>query len=624
MSKQKKIIRTDNLAAFKRKLFDILNLKADKSEIPTSLPANGGNADTVNGHTVNFDIPANAKFTDTTYSNATTTSAGLMSADDKTKLNNLSNIDVSSKMDKDSAICTSSFSMYRKAGTTVGSGSVTLGNGCEASRLNCFASGYYTTATGDHSCSQGFNTTASGAESHAEGYMTAASGAAAHTEGSRTIAIGLSAHAEGHYFNNITDIDGNNMANTTASGTGSHAEGANTYADKNASHAEGCGTKAINDQAHAEGLMTKANGKNSHAEGQRTTASAEDAHAEGYMTVASQEEAHAEGTRTLASGYAAHAEGTYRSNYTDSSGVRACRATNRGSHAEGISTQATADAAHAEGENTQAKGLHSHAEGINTLAFSTNAHAEGEGTIANNDNIHVCGRYNGDVIIGNTGDAFIIGNGTSDTSRSNAFRVTFNGYTYGFGMFNSSGADYAEFIKPWFDDNPNNEDRIGYFVTIKNGKLYFAEPNDYIVGITSGNPCVVGNSDENWLGRWQRDEFNRVIMEDVEEEINEVINEKTGEFIRKKTGKIIKNARFKENPNYDSTQQYIERKDRPEWDYVGMIGVLPLRDDGTCIAGGFAKCGENGIATAADGWDCHKTFFVIERINENVISVEMR
>lgn len=35
---------------------------------PTSLPANGGNAATVNGHTVNSDVPANAKFTDTTYS----------------------------------------------------------------------------------------------------------------------------------------------------------------------------------------------------------------------------------------------------------------------------------------------------------------------------------------------------------------------------------------------------------------------------------------------------------------------------------------------------------------------------------------------------------------------------
>ena len=37
----------------------------DLSNKPTSLPANGGNSATVNGHTVNADVPANAKFTDT-------------------------------------------------------------------------------------------------------------------------------------------------------------------------------------------------------------------------------------------------------------------------------------------------------------------------------------------------------------------------------------------------------------------------------------------------------------------------------------------------------------------------------------------------------------------------------
>lgn len=40
---------------------------AKKTEIPTELPANGGNSSTVNGHTVNSDVPANAKFTDTVY-----------------------------------------------------------------------------------------------------------------------------------------------------------------------------------------------------------------------------------------------------------------------------------------------------------------------------------------------------------------------------------------------------------------------------------------------------------------------------------------------------------------------------------------------------------------------------
>lgn len=41
--------------------------KANKTEIPTELPAKGGDSATVNGHTVKSDVPENAVFTDTVY-----------------------------------------------------------------------------------------------------------------------------------------------------------------------------------------------------------------------------------------------------------------------------------------------------------------------------------------------------------------------------------------------------------------------------------------------------------------------------------------------------------------------------------------------------------------------------
>lgn len=47
------------------------------------------NAGTVNGHSVAVDVPSDAEFTDTTYEEATTSTAGLLSSSDKTKLNNL-------------------------------------------------------------------------------------------------------------------------------------------------------------------------------------------------------------------------------------------------------------------------------------------------------------------------------------------------------------------------------------------------------------------------------------------------------------------------------------------------------------------------------------------------------
>ena len=44
-----------------------LSSYAKTEDIPTELPANGGNADTVNNHTVNTDVPSDAVFTDTVY-----------------------------------------------------------------------------------------------------------------------------------------------------------------------------------------------------------------------------------------------------------------------------------------------------------------------------------------------------------------------------------------------------------------------------------------------------------------------------------------------------------------------------------------------------------------------------
>ena len=41
--------------------------KSQITDFPTSMPANGGNSTTVNGHTVKSDVPENAKFTDTVY-----------------------------------------------------------------------------------------------------------------------------------------------------------------------------------------------------------------------------------------------------------------------------------------------------------------------------------------------------------------------------------------------------------------------------------------------------------------------------------------------------------------------------------------------------------------------------
>ncbi|ABX43305.1 phage upper tail fiber protein [Lachnoclostridium phytofermentans] len=51
---------------------------SDITDLPESLPANGGNADTVNNHTVKSDVPSNAKFTDTVYAHPETHDAKMI------------------------------------------------------------------------------------------------------------------------------------------------------------------------------------------------------------------------------------------------------------------------------------------------------------------------------------------------------------------------------------------------------------------------------------------------------------------------------------------------------------------------------------------------------------------
>jgi len=85
-------------------------------------------------------------------------------------------------------------------------------------------------------------------------------------------------------------------------------------------------------------------------------------------------------------------------------------------HAEGFRTSASGDYSHAEGYQTIASGSYSHAEGNNTQALGSTSHAEGIGTSAAGIGQHVQGRYN---ITSSTPSAFIIGNGESNSTRSN-------------------------------------------------------------------------------------------------------------------------------------------------------------------------------------------------------------
>lgn len=215
--------------------------------------------------------------------------------------------------------------------------------------------------------------------------------------------------------------------------------------------------------------------------------------------------------------------------------------------------------------------------------------------------------------------AFMIGNGSSDSSRSNAFRVNYNGTIYATNSTIATGADYAEYFE-WADGNPNGEDRVGLFVTFDERdpeKIKTASPGDYILGIVSGHPNTIGNGDEDWRGRYVLDDFGRYIEETYEYE--EIWTDKDG----KVNTETREGIRYKENPDYDPEEQYIPREERSEWSAIGMVGVLSVYDDGTCQVNGYCRCGEGGAATLAEE-RTFDTYRVIQRINDNIIKVVIK
>ena len=419
-------------------------------------------------------------------------------------------------------------------------------------------------------------------------------------------ADGKYSHAEGYY-------------NTIYSNAHySHIEGTDNIIFGLNSHCEGAKNRNMSDYSHAEGYETTVSGDYSHAEGNKTTASDHYSHAEGNKTTASGRCSHAEGSGTTASGSCSHAEGSG----TTASGYY--------SHAEGDNTTASGDYSHAEGNNTTANNYSSHAEGYKTTASGNTSHAEGDNTTASNHCSHASGKYNvamteGGSVSNTTGTAFVIGNGTDSSALSNAFSVQFDGTVKAQSTITASTtADYAEFFE-WLDGNPDNEDRVGYFVALDGDKIKIASnEDDYILGVISGEPFVLGNGDcDTWNEMYLHDEFRRTIYEPAPK-VKEVLDEEghpTGEY--EVVEGEYEGTRPVLNHKYDPSKVYISRFKRKEWSPVGMLGVLAVRHDGTAKVNGYVTVNKDGIATACDK-KSENSYRVIKSKTDNVVEIIFR
>ena len=338
-------------------------------------------------------------------------------------------------------------------------------------------------------------------------------------------------------------------------------------------------------------------GVNAMAVGTDTAASGEASFAQGSETQASGSYAHAEGRLTVASGFSSHAEGVG----TEAPGFCA--------HAEGNETVAEGDFSHAEGLGTHTTGLVTHAEGIFTTASGSFSHAEGTGTSTNGFfGAHIMGSYG-------SADApysWYLANGTNEFNPGLSAKILYTGDAYIDNAWNGGGADYAEL----YETESGQPIEPGYFVTFAGAsdKVRIAQASDgYVLGVVSAAPGFVAGAGElRWKNKFKTDKWGRILYEDV------LVPE-----VKERDGKVVVPAHTESrpalNPAYDPNRPYVSRANRPEWVKVGLLGALPVRDDGSLTAGGYCLPGINGVATAA-----HAGYRVLKRTDTDQVLILFR
>lgn len=261
------------------------------------------------------------------------------------------------------------------------------------------------------------------------------------------------------------------------------------------------------------------------------------------------------------------------------------------------------------GDTNETSAYSTYAFGARNQMKKNNSFAIGNDNIVQSSNQIALGCYN--VIDDSANYSIIMGIGDSSDNRANGFTLDWTGNGAFAGQVSSTGSDYAEFFE-WADGNPEAEDRVGYLVALDGDKIRLATPDDEILGIISGTVAVLGDNHEwQWQGKYLTDDYGRVIYDMVD---------KYEEY----DGEQVYMGRFPEpriNPNWDETATYIPRAKRKEWDAVGLLGKLYVRDDGTCKPNDYIKVGADGIATVS----AEKTNMrVMSRKTDNIVKVYVR
>ena len=192
-------------------------------------------------------------------------------------------------------------------------------------------------------------------------------------------------------------------------------------------------------------------------------------------------------------------------------------------------------------------------------------------------------------------------------------RLDTNGLYYGSGTA-VSAIDYAEF----FESKDGKAIPFGTSVKLDGDKIVPCSDGDTPIGVIRPNEgsSVLGGNSLQWHKKYKRTDYDAYETEDYEVcewEITEVVQEayteeiegknEKGEveilkikhdevtenkFVQYEKGKepegveipsdalVVKKTRRIVNPDWDSSKTYVERKDRDEWNLVGLLGQVPI------------------------------------------------
>lgn len=459
-----------------------------------------------------------------------------------------------------------------------------------------FAIGADNAALGKHSFAGGLRCISRGDNSFAFGYNSPDVDKPTWTEanGAFSIALGLNCHSNA--MGSLTFGDGN-----VANAAYSLALGQINTTNKALSYAIGKENETVAMYSLALGLKNYTNAEGAVAIGKNNSA-------ENTCAVAIGENNRAYGIGAFAAGQGSIAGAKVWDEETQKH-----KLSGTGAAAFGVGNEANFYGTFSYGQGNVASQYNALAGGSVSRAEHANSAVFGRGLLTGRASQAVVGQWNA----ANAEALFVIGKGSSETSRSNAFAVKSNGNVLVGGSTVHSGADYAEFFE-WEDGNPNAEDRIGLVVALDGEKIRLAMPGDDVLGIVSGTAAVLGDSAAmHWKDKYLTDEFGRTIYDMVEGFI-EVPDPETGELVKESTG-LMPQPRL--NPNFDPDSTYIPREERKEWDQIGMMGKLYTRDDGTSAAGDYGCPGENGVLTRSE---VPTNIRIMKRTSDNIVLVLLK